>query len=868
MKHKKVFLQKYYTVILLSILSFALCHAEPLVLPEPPVFKTPETSATATIPMPQKSSLIDNFADTDDELGQDETDTAILETAVEPESTEDVQEEVETIEEKAAELTQAELPIEKELADTAKSPIYLGEFLHPWEFGDPDELIEFEFENAEISNLITYIEKRYGLTFILDDQIKPLPQGGKSVLGTKISFRTHQPLSKKNAWDIFITFLDMAGLATQPGPAQGIYRITTNDPKSPLSITKGPMPTFIGVDPSLIPDNDTRIRYVYFVENTSLDVIKSVVDTMKSVTSPNLLVFPELRAIIMTDKATNIKAILEIVRELDKVNMPETLSILKLRRTDATKVAELYKTLIKDESQATLQMRLLGGRKQPTTSYFSEGTRVIPEPRTNSLILLGTRDAIKRIEDFIIKEIDKELDIPFSPLHVYRLKFVEAEAVANILKEVVQFQTESEAAKYGGVRDGDKYFKPLSITPEKSGNQLIINADYEDYLKIFELLQKIDVEQPQVAIKVFIINIDVSENKAFGIQMRNKIQGPNGLLGENVNFQTSGLAGTGSPVIENTAGTGATRLLGDLVKLALSAQSGATYLTLGNDAFGVWGMLRMLETYNKLSILANPFLVTTHKYPAVVSLGETRRVITGTAITPTGPINSNDDLSANLEVHVEPQISYEGLITLDVRIISSQFTSSDQNSGNRTIKEIKTSVLMADNETLALGGLIRDKFQEGVSKVPILGDIPVLGWLFKNKTKALEKTSLLILITPEIIPAHTNKTADNFTKEKAKDATDMIKSTERLSDHRDPVHRWFFKDHLDHEDRLIDSFVEIQDRYVDPALRPTAGEIPTVPRDRVRMPATKDGTTTIVPKKKKRLTELIDTPKTGVKNPC
>ena len=96
--------------------------------------------------------------------------------------------------------------------------LYLNEFLKPWQLGNPDELIEFEFENAELASLVTYIEKKFHLTpFIIDDQISPLPNGGKAVMGTKISFRTYKPMSKKGAWDIFLTFLDMAGLAVVPG---------------------------------------------------------------------------------------------------------------------------------------------------------------------------------------------------------------------------------------------------------------------------------------------------------------------------------------------------------------------------------------------------------------------------------------------------------------------------------------------------------------------------------------------------------------------------------------------------------------------------------------------------------------------------
>ena len=256
-----------------------------------------------------------------------------------------------------------------------EDPIYLGSYLEPWEIGDPNELVAFEFEEAELSSLISYVEDRYKVRFLIDDAIKPLPRGGKATQGTKISFKTNEPLSKKEAWGIFLTFLDMTGLTTIPISGSDpetirTYRICSTDPKSTIGAAKSPLPTFIGIHQDLVPENDTRIRYVYFVKDASIDIIKSVFDTMKSATAPNLIIFPEVRGIIITDKAYNIKAMLEIVNELDKVTMPETLSIIKLKSTDATKVAQLYKELMKTQGQGTLASRLSWEQTSTNTKLF------------------------------------------------------------------------------------------------------------------------------------------------------------------------------------------------------------------------------------------------------------------------------------------------------------------------------------------------------------------------------------------------------------------------------------------------------------------------------------------------------------------
>lgn len=698
-----------------------------------------------------------------------------------------------------------------------QDPVYLGTYLEPWE-GDPHDLVEFLFENAELSTLLQYVEQRFNVTFILDDSLQPLPQGGKSIAGTKISFKTHKPLSRKDAWDLFVTFLDMAGLAPVPGPGKRTYKLLPSvDPKAPRNATHSPLPTFIGVDPSMVPNNDTRIRYIYFVSNASLDVITNVLNMMKSATSPDLRSLPELNAIIITDKASNIKGMLAVVKELDQANMPESLAVIKLKRTDATKAAQLYGALASKTQDQSFAAQLFRTRRQPTAEYFSEFTRVIPEPRTNSLIVLGSRESIKKITDFIVNIVDQKDSLPEVPLYVYRLKYLDAATMAEILSSAVKFGENSPAGKVGGVRDEDKYLKKVTITAEKTTNTLVINADYEDYSKIFDLLQKLDIEQPQVALKVFILNVDLTDNKAFGMQIRNKIPGVAGLIGNDTNFQTSGLAGdTAVGIVENTAGTGATRLLGDLVKLASGIQPGSTVVSLGSDAFGVWGMLNMLETYTRFTIVANPFLVTTHKYPALFSIGESRRVQNTTAF---GTASQNQlgfiSLDADLTVSITPQISRDGLVTLDVKVNLDQFTDTNVNSpnGNRTTKRVETSVIVADNEVLALGGLVRETTQVTSSRVPILGSIPLLGWLFKNKTVQKLRSSLLILILPEIIQPNNSDSANMFTRSKVLDAKDLLIENRSPSDNRDPIHRWFFHDNRQDDTNFIDRFTETKGLY-------------------------------------------------------
>lgn len=699
---------------------------------------------------------------------------------------------------------------------------YLGQFLDPWEYLPSDRLIEINFENAELINLIRYFEQQYGLSLILDDIIKPPEPGARHITGVKFTFKTERPLNPKEAWNVFLKFLDMAGLMVLPGPVERMYLVTNSARNSTFSTAKDPVPLFIGIDYGMLPDNDTRIRYIYFIQNTTPNVIKTVADNLKSTVAGTPIIIEDLNALILTDKSSNIRSILAILKELDKPILPETLTIIKLQNADASKVKALYDSLVKEESNLLARLSP-GGRKQSTIAYFTENVRVIADQRTNSLILLGPRVNVEKIEQFIRREVDRDIDLPYSPLHVYPLKYIDAEATAQVINELKGFQPENAvgATQFGGVIGGIKFLKPtVTITAEKSTNSLIVNAEYDDYLQIYELLQKIDTEQPQVAIRTLVLNITWGNTRSLGIQFRNRVPTLNGVLGGDtpanaatglpgINFQTSGLPFNGAfaGIQTNPDGTGAQRLLANLVSLASANVPGSTVVTLGSDNFGVWGIFKVLQSFSNVSVVAKPFLITTHKYRAQITVEEVRHVLTSTIQGGNNSaVSGFGDLTAGLTLEITPQISPDGLITLVVSVKSSAFTETAQNSsvpstdpaqGNRNEKRIDTSVIVEDNQVLALGGITQDIVTETEFKVPILGDVPILGWFFKNKRKDIAKSSLLVLISAEIINPHARRRIEAFTNTQMTESQELLDKMMCDEQLKDPIHDWFFGDNRD-----------------------------------------------------------------------
>jgi general secretion pathway protein D len=691
-----------------------------------------------------------------------------------------------------------------------------------------DELVEFYFENADLEQLVKQIEDLYDVKFITDEVISPAPPNARLIKGNKISFKTEKPLTKKEAWNLFNIFLGIAGFAVVPDPLNSVMRIVPID-----TARRMPLPAFIGVPASSLPETDQIIRYVYFLENMSPDTLISIIGSddkpgLRSNTSA-FVMLNELKAFVITDKAYNIRSLMNIINELDRVTMPQSMSVIKLKRADAFEVAELLKKVTPEEDKG-VTARLFPGRRLPTTQYFPENVRTIVEKRTNALILLGPPDALKKIEDFIAKYVDVDLTQPYSPLHVIQLKYANAATIQEIMEKVTAFGREgpNTAAQFGGVRNGDKFFKPMGFTAEPETNRLVVRGDYEDFLKVKDIINKLDSPQPQVAIEVLILAISLNDTKELGAQIRNRVPGAEGLIGYNAAFQTSGLFAGQNPsgIIQNptTAGAGVNRLLGNLLNLVTNAPAGNTIISLG-DSLSVWAILQALETISNTQVVANPFVFATNKTTATVSIGEIRRLITSQIIS-NAVVDAFGDESAKLEIIVTPQINSDGMIVLDLKVELSNFTSPlNSTAAQKAVRKITTSTIVANREVLAIGGLIRTNIANQMSKVPILGDIPLIGWLFKNKRKIETKEDLLMLISAHIIEPADTTTISKFTHHHINDYQGTLDTMRDISEKRDPIHKLFFEEVKTDAQKSADDFIFQRQK-------PTVSGIEVNPRDK------------------------------------
>lgn len=511
-------------------------------------------------------------------------------------------------------------------------------------------MISFNFEDASLTNLLSYIESVFNIRFITDDIIvgakdaKGAPIPVTSVAGHKINFRTNKNLTFKEAWDLFTTFMHISGFNIIPMTSDRFYRVVPVAKSMAEAI-----PTYIGVDYNVLPDTEMIVRYVYFTKNI-MDVanFQKFLKNFQS-GSAKLDVYSDLRGLIFTDRSSSIKSLMEIVTEFDKGMTPEVVSVIKLKRANVDDVVTLYEAL-KPKNPTGVQQGAVKiwslPAKESSLDYFPSDVSLVPYKPNNSLVVLGTARDVKRVEDFITKYIDIEIDKNAPPIFTYKLQYTNAKDLTDLITQVVSYGASTDAGKYGGVRDGLKYFQKMNIVPDSYTNSLIINATAEDFEAIKPLIAELDVPQKQVGIEVLIVQVKDADVKTIGSQ----ISGPNGAgspvagaspygptLAQSITAQTSGIpTGTNAIVTQGLVGQDDLSLkssLATLLGLPAVNEIGSVLLTFGRP---IWAVFKVLKTITSTHIIANPFLVVSNNMQASISSGESRRQTSSNIVAGSG----------------------------------------------------------------------------------------------------------------------------------------------------------------------------------------------------------------------------------------
>jgi len=459
-------------------------------------------------------------------------------------------------------------------------------------------------------------------------------------------------------------------------------------------------------------------------------------------------VYGPTNTLIVTAPASNIERVLTIIREIDQSAYAPQMETFPLKHGDSRTIAASISKIMSTKIE---QLEKIGKKGMAL---------VEADLRTNSVVVLGDPVSLETIADMIAS-----LDIPTpqgkDDIHYMSLENADAEDVAKILNELIAKQVD---------KDGQttKLSKDIKVVADKATNSLIITARPDEFATLSGTIEKLDILRKQVYIEALIMEVSADADFAFG-----------------VNWALGGSGGDTSVFGSTNVGGGSIKLPDNPAKGVVGFPSGGSVgailsdaISIGATQYSIQAIVSAVETDTDFKILATPQLLTLDNEKASVNVVDN---IPFSKETKTSNINDNfssqslDYKDVGVKLEIVPHIGEKGTLRLEVkqevsRVVNSLVTiSSTQNVIAPTTKkrEVETSIQMRDNQTAVIAGLINEDDTDTKSKVPGFGDIPLFGWLFKQKKTKNKKTNLFIFITPRIIETYDESVALTRIKKKA-----------------------------------------------------------------------------------------------------
>jgi general secretion pathway protein D len=479
--------------------------------------------------------------------------------------------------------------------------------------------------------------------------------------------------------------------------------------------------------------------------------------------SGHIVAYPPTNTLIMTESAANINRLIRILDQLDQPSAANLLEVIPLNNADAEEVAKICLDILEGPSVNRVQRTR---REGATTAVQQIENKIIPYPRTNSLIVMTSAEDLALIKG-LVKRIDQVSDSKRSNINLYYLENADAETLAATLNEILTgIKSQARLEKPGS--ESLLSSGPVTITADKPTNSLVINASHEDYQTLKGIIEKLDIKRKQVYVEALILELSLDATQRLGVSL----QGGASVDDDGLVFGTSNL-NTG-PVGLGDSVPDSSNIPGLLTKAIDGLLAGGFFNPItvkgpnGQDISvpTLSVLIDVSKTNSDVNILSAPRLLTSDNEEAEIIVGSNVPIITG-RLTDTGSQGLAQSVAVErqdvaLVLRFTPQITEGDLVRLnvyqeltDIVPATAALTASvgDPNEVGPTFTKrvLRNTVLAENGRTVVLGGLIDTNVTETVTKVPLLGDIPLLGWLFKRTSQQEEKTNLLIFINPTII---------------------------------------------------------------------------------------------------------------------
>lgn len=577
-------------------------------------------------------------------------------------------------------------------------------------------------KETDIQELIEFVAEVTGTTIVVDPAVKG-----------KVKVVSSKPVSKDELYDLFLSILEVHGYtAVRSG---GVVRvIQSKDARS---------------SPVSVADDGPRGSDEYMTQVIRLDNISAakLIPVLRPLVpqQAHMAAYAPSNAIIISDVSANIDRIKDIIQRMDRSAVQKT-DIIKLRYAVADDVVAMLDKLNKSEAKQS-------GGSEPEVL-------LVADSRTNSVLVSGDEMERARMSQ-LIKHLDTPLEQSGNVRVVY-LEYAEAKEIAEVLTRVMQNINSLENADGKAQRSNAK---TATIEADEGTNSLIITAETDEMAAIESVIHRLDIRRAQVLVEAIIVEMTFSEGQDLGLQWL-FANTDSGFYGSNINSpsQAQQLAGALNPDNGDEA-TPSNDSEFDVGALA-GALASTPGLSLGwgsvDDDLTMTVILNALKTQGNANILSTPSLLTLDNQEAFITVGQNVPFITG-SYTNSGssdgasnPFQTIERENVGITLAVTPHINEGDSVVLEIeQEVSNVIIGASQISEAADIitseRKIQTKVLAQDSKVVVLGGLIEDNVQDGQQKVPILGDIPFLGRLFRTDSVDVSKTNLLIFIRPTII---------------------------------------------------------------------------------------------------------------------
>ncbi|MES9970492.1 MAG: type II secretion system secretin GspD [Candidatus Thiodiazotropha sp.] len=605
------------------------------------------------------------------------------------------------------------------------------------------EQITLNLNNADIEALIKTVSEHTGKNFVIDPRVKG-----------KVTVISAHPMDRDEFYQVFLSILEVHGFSTIP--SGDVIKVVPD-----VKAKQGGIPTVSAL--GQLPGDQIVTRIIQVKNVTSAQLVPILRPLIPQ--EGHLAAYPDTNVLIISDRRQNVDRLMKIIDQIDKVS-DSSIEVITLQHASAAEV-----------------VRILNGLQTPAAKGASKNaTKLVADERTNSVLISG--DPTARLRSRVIIE---HLDTPFDNegnAQVIYLKYANAVDLVQVLTGVSENLEKAEQG--GGKAAKGKPKVKTDIQADEASNALIITAPPDQFRSLQAIIRKLDIRRAQVLVEAIIAEVSYDKAKQLGVQWivdgTPDDKGPIGVIN------------LGSPAISDIATAAAA---GSGISLGPGTSLG--FGRFNSDRLNFAALIQALESDSTTNILSTPSITTLDNQEAEIVIGQNVPFITGSFSSTGGtsssvnPFQTVQREDVGLTLKVKPQINEGNSIQLEIEQEISSINSSASTGTSDIVtnkRTIKTVVMVDDGNTIVLGGLIEEDLQQVEEKVPILGDVPLLGALFRSNKTSKVKRNLMVFLRPVVIrddAVNTQIASDKYNYFRAQQLKMKQQGVNLMSDEEMPV---------------------------------------------------------------------------------